>query len=415
MLIFVLVGASGYSQSDLRFSQKLKLKQANKHINVNSDFSDLYALKPDFQSDFVKKSLVGSSSGSLYYQILNKYAELVIDSNFLEFRENVLSLTSKKDSIRLANLRNKVLELQKLIDQSNKRSKFRVKKLNKKYDKFIPRITSWGRDIDTIICRLKPEGCVDGSVEDSLRKQLAISNALLLIKDEYMSPGLLKESVDPIFEKIMQTMDSLIGNGPRVKIDFIAERKGLNGKDLQLTISAYYEKEEKFFDNGQYQSDVVDKVFKNVITKLQDEMDNTPFVKILIIGTADANPTGRSNIYKVKSEEWGTINERLEDGTLINLKPNQRISNRELAFLRAYNIKVLFLKSKCLPQYCDQTIKTLDYLVLDPNKVDERGTYRNVTVKIYFIDYFKTKYEVLFNTPGIGINDNLDQKIILSK
>lgn len=419
LIVLILVSTYSYCQGDLKYSEKLALRRANKHINTNSNIWKLDSFDSNFQIDLIKKSLVNESPKRLYYQILNKYARLITESVSLDSSNNILSLSNTKDTASLKTLLERVLELKALFEIGDKAYQPIVKRICKRYDKLVPRITEWETILSSRITQITNHQKEIKKIQESEKiKQQAIDNLEiakhhLALKIEYQDTLLLINTINEIYKKIEDALDSARGNRDQFKVNIIAERKGLNGRDLYLTVSAYYEEEYKYFDNGQYQSPKVDMVFKKAISVIVDKIDDSLVVQVSIIGTADANPTGESNLYKNKSLEWGTIHEMLEDGTAINLKPNQRISNKELAFLRAYNIKVMF--EKFLRQNCVHSIEALDYLELNPNYIDEIGTYRNVIAKIYIFDFFKKGYEVLFDTIGIGIDDNLDQKYSLPK
>lgn len=226
---------------------------------------------------------------------------------------------------------------------------------------------------------------------DSLEHQLSL-------KKEYETPAMLDSLANIILPKIIDSeyVPPLKGY---TDTEYLIEikREGKNGENLIVKLSLYYKEDLYGYPLGIYRSTALNypiEIFSRIV---KSRIQTKSIIKNIVTGEADANiPYG---LYY--DGYYGDI----EEGDF-NILIDSKITNLELAFLRAFNAKMIF---ESIVHKKIEPIKTIDHILIsEENKGIE---FRKVTMIAYFFGYFTKQYNELSDKAKESVN--IEKKTIL--
>lgn len=292
-----------------------------------------------------------------------------------------------------------VLSLQIPIDSLPKDS---LLKLNAIIESFIVEWDSLGRDtvnplkkgikiteirekkyrIENAIAKIDND-----SILSALRDSIAAKDSMIALKRQY------EECYD--LDTIAKTALDLVNTNkiPPQKgsesTDYVMEfkRGGSGGKDLYCLLTIYVKDDLYGYPLGYYQSDAINYPIKIFSTLIKSRLTSKAVIVSSISGEADCYEPGDSLIYY--GEYGDTI---YQDSTPI-IK-GQKITNEQLAFLRAYNAKDIF---QTTTHRETDTLIAIDHLA---ESSELKGyQYRKIVMTVCIVNYYADAYNKL-STPA---------------
>lgn len=356
LLIFFIVSIN-ITLNGQNILSKLRLKRTASFINKQNDWkADQVHSKIKVHDNWKKKNVFFDGYID-HYKFSKSVSENLEKFSLVDLRKNLVELRSI-----FSNWDKQLSDTGYLLKKGYKISTFR--NLNGRMETQIAKLVSDSLRIVT-----------DSLKRDSIEKRNQYLDSQLKYRNNYEDPEVLHKIANEIPEFIANYSRGLRGSKPA---HYILKAKK-EGKNFVLTLDVFYEENLYGFKLGNYQSDEIDYPIKIFSSTVLGRIQPSRIMRMEIVGEADANiPNG----LKYSGKNLGDINTggfRIIYGNIIN--------NKDLAYLRAYNAKQIFVG---IVNKNVDSVKTIDHtLISDKNK---GVTYRKITMTAFFLGYFTELY-----------------------
>lgn len=406
VLVLTIVPVVGFSQNT-SVPDKCRLKKYSKKIDQAIVSDSTYTFNSEFNPTQIWEELrrkLSTRPTKGWPLVAYLYDKKSLEPDFVDFEKTIKSL--KVDTLALEKLLRECYDILNTWTGLNSNSPEQAKRLSKRFPNMKPKIDYWCRTIEDRLIFIHDSLVNDEEIKDSIiQRNDSITSLFENFRDD-------TAFLEDLLHEIGNSMISKLKENPKFKsgghFKIVIKRKGAN---IVITIAPNFEEHYKFFKQKEYVSNEVNEIFREFLAEVLEKIQDSMVVDVRVQGEADAYGLGERYVAKYFGE-WGIISDVQYENIKVNLTPGQ-ITNMELAFLRAYNTKVLV--EKHLQRKCVSAIIVIDHGEKDPKRKDKIGTYRNATIEVYLVDYFKFQAETEFlwrKENDIGINNDIIEQAI---